>query len=74
MGNNTNNVWRLLWTLIHQWFYATVIRFYMIHLIFIFRNNKNKDNDKTNGHKSKSNISFIKTVFLVDSKECLENQ
>jgi hypothetical protein len=62
MVRNTNNVWRLLWTLIHEWFYATFIHFYLIHTIVIFRNNKNKDHDRTN-EQSKCKIYFIKTVF-----------
>ena len=46
MVNNTNNVWRLLWSFIHEWFYTAFIQFYIIHIILIFRNNKKNDNDK----------------------------
>ena len=73
MVNNTNNVWRLLWTLIHKWFYTTFIHFYIIHMIFIFRKNKNKDND-TPDEKSKSTIYFFfKYTFYIKSKKCLKS-
>jgi len=53
MVNNTNNVWRLLWTLLHQWFYATLFHFYIICSMFIFR-----EDNQTN-EQGKLKIFFI---------------
>ncbi|CAF3774387.1 unnamed protein product [Rotaria sordida] len=46
MANNSNNVWRLFWTLIHEWFCATFIHLYMIHTILAFRNNNQRNNEQ----------------------------
>lgn len=59
MVNNTNNVWRLFWTLIHQWFSATFLHFYIVHIILIFRKEK-KDNDKTNEQGKFRNLIYKK--------------
>jgi hypothetical protein len=43
MVNNSNNAWRLFWTVIHEWFCETFIRLYIIHTILVFReNNRSK--------------------------------
>jgi hypothetical protein len=49
MVNNTNNVWRLLWTLIHEWFQATFLHFFIVHTILIFRKNNNNDRNNEQG-------------------------
>jgi hypothetical protein len=46
MVNNSNNVWRLFWTLLHEWFCATFIHLYIIHTILVTRNNNDNDHGK----------------------------
>ncbi|CAF3382955.1 unnamed protein product [Rotaria sp. Silwood1] len=46
MANNSNNVWRLFWTLIHEWFCATFIHLYIIHTILAFCNNNQRNNER----------------------------
>ncbi|UJR21474.1 hypothetical protein I4U23_024558 [Adineta vaga] len=46
MANSSSNVWRVFWTLIHEWFCATFIHVYIIHTILNSRdNNISKHND-----------------------------
>ncbi|CAF0923977.1 unnamed protein product [Adineta steineri] len=45
MVNSSNNVWRLFWTLIHEWFCDTFIHLYIVHTILVFRNNSRRYNN-----------------------------
>ncbi|CAF0835633.1 unnamed protein product [Rotaria sordida] len=54
VNNNTNNVWRLLWTLIHEWFSATFIHLCIMHTILVFQNNNHSHNHNHN-HNGRNN-------------------
>lgn len=43
MANNSDNIWRLFWTLIHEWFCATFIHLYIIHTIILFRTTQSRN-------------------------------
>lgn len=53
MVNTTNNVWRLLWSLIYQWFYTILLHFCIVHIILIFRKEKNNNNNNKTNEKGK---------------------
>jgi cbb3-type cytochrome oxidase subunit 3 len=73
MDNNTNNVWRLLWTLLHEWFYATFFHLYIIHTIFIFRKDKKSNNNRTNEQGKFEKLTFKKKSFDLRIKNCLKD-
>jgi len=52
MVNNTNNVWRLLWNLIHEWFHATFLHLFIVHTILIFRKDNNNEPGKVESLKT----------------------
>ncbi|CAF2578240.1 unnamed protein product [Rotaria sp. Silwood2] len=68
MTNNSNNVWRLFWTLIHEWFCATFIHLYIIHTILAFRNN---NNNQRNNERGKLDRYIIKTIGETRNNRCM---
>ncbi|CAF4166681.1 unnamed protein product [Rotaria socialis] len=46
MTNNANNVWRLFWTLIDEWFCAAFIHIYIIRTILAFRSDDQTNNER----------------------------
>lgn len=46
VNSNTKNVWRLLWTLIHEWFSGTLVHLYLMHKILVSRNNNNNKTER----------------------------
>jgi len=66
MVSKTNNVWRLFWTLIHEWFCTTFIHLYIIHTILVFRNNNNNNNRRNNNGGKQNIYIYIGRLLIID--------
>jgi hypothetical protein len=70
MTNNMNDVLRLLWTLVHEWFYATFVHLYVIHTLLVLSYSNGMVNEECKSNCS-VNIHFYSTFNRFISGESM---
>ncbi|CAF1311226.1 unnamed protein product [Adineta ricciae] len=76
MANSSSNVWRVFWTLIHEWFCAAFIHLYIIHTLLDGRNHSQKHHNEAidDGNESEDALERLRNITEMFSAKSAKDE